>query len=69
VLNSAKETGRKIIGIKSYLNSNLAKISDVALFSSTYDLEDYTVWSDFHRIQLPNFMFNLFTNIIYYDQF
>lgn len=38
----AKEIGCKIIGITSYLNSNLAKISDVALFSSTYDLEYYT---------------------------
>jgi len=39
---NAKEKGCKIIGITSYLNSELAKISDVALFSSTYDLEYYT---------------------------
>jgi len=39
---NAKEKGCKIIGITSYLNSDLAKISDVALFSSTYDLEYYT---------------------------
>jgi len=39
---NAKERGCKIIGITSYLNSDLAKISDVALFSSTYDLEYYT---------------------------
>lgn len=39
---SAKERGCKIIGITSYLNSDLAKIADVALFSSTYDLEYYT---------------------------
>ena len=30
------------IGITSYLNSDLAKVSDVALFSSTYDFEYYT---------------------------
>jgi len=39
---SAKERGCKIIGITSYLNSDLAKLADVALFSSTYDLEYYT---------------------------
>jgi len=39
---NAKEKGCKIIGITSYLNSELAKISDVALFGSTYDLEYYT---------------------------
>lgn len=39
---NAKKAGCKIIGITSYLNSSLAKISDVALFSSTYDLKYYT---------------------------
>ena len=39
---SAKERGCKIIGITSYLNSDLAKIADVTLFSSTYDLVYYT---------------------------
>lgn len=39
---NAKKKGCKIIGITSYLNSALAKISDVALFSSTYDLQYYT---------------------------
>lgn len=39
---NAKKSGCKIIGITSYLNSDLAKISDVALFSSTYDLKYYT---------------------------
>lgn len=39
---NAKERGCKIIGITSYLNSSLAKISDVVLFSSTYDLKYYT---------------------------
>jgi DNA-binding MurR/RpiR family transcriptional regulator len=38
----AREKGCKIIGITSYLNSDLAKISDVVLFSSTYDLKYYT---------------------------
>jgi DNA-binding MurR/RpiR family transcriptional regulator len=38
----ARERGCKIIGITSYLNSGLAKISDVVLFSSTYDLNYYT---------------------------
>jgi len=39
---NAKKKGCKIIGITSYLNSALAKTSDVALFSSTYDLKYYT---------------------------
>lgn len=39
---NAKKKGCKIIGITSYLNSALAKISDVVLFSSTYDLKYYT---------------------------
>lgn len=39
---SAKERGCKIIGITSYLNSDLANIANVTLFSSTYDLEYYT---------------------------
>lgn len=39
---NAKKKGCKIIGITSYLNSDLAKISDVVLFSSTYDLKYYT---------------------------
>ncbi|AWI06310.1 MurR/RpiR family transcriptional regulator [Clostridium drakei] len=39
---NAKKAGCKIIGITSYLNSSLAKISDVSLFSSTYDLKYYT---------------------------
>lgn len=39
---NAKEKGCKIIGITSYLNSSLTKISDVVLFSSTYDLKYYT---------------------------
>lgn len=39
---NAKKKGCKIIGITSYLNSALAKVSDVVLFSSTYDLKYYT---------------------------
>lgn len=39
---NAKKKGCKIIGITSYLNSALAKCSDVVLFSSTYDLKYYT---------------------------
>lgn len=39
---NAKKKGCKIIGITSYLNSALAKTSDVVLFSSTYDLKYYT---------------------------
>lgn len=39
---NAKKKGCKIIGITSYLNSALAKASDVVLFSSTYDLKYYT---------------------------
>jgi len=39
---NAKKSGCKIIGITSYLNSALAKVSDVVLFSSTYDLKYYT---------------------------
>jgi len=39
---NAKKKGCKIIGITSYLNSDLAKASDVVLFSSTYDLKYYT---------------------------
>lgn len=39
---NAKNKGCKIIGITSYLNSALAKASDVVLFSSTYDLKYYT---------------------------
>jgi len=39
---SAKERGCKIIGITNYLNSDLANIVDVALFSSTYNLVYYT---------------------------
>lgn len=40
--DNAKKKGCTIIGITSYSNSSLAKVSDVVLFSSTYDLKYYT---------------------------
>lgn len=39
---SAKQQGSQIIGITSYINSSLSKISDITLFSSTNQLNYYT---------------------------
>lgn len=39
---NAQKQGCKIIGITSYINSSLAKISDITLFSSTNQLKYYT---------------------------
>lgn len=42
IAENAKKQGAKIICITSYINSNLAKLSDIALFSSTNQLKYYT---------------------------
>lgn len=42
IAESAKKKGVKIIAITSYLHSSLAKLADVALFSSTNQLKYYT---------------------------
>lgn len=42
IAENAKKQGTKIICITSYINSSLAKISDIALFSSTNQLKYYT---------------------------
>lgn len=42
IADNAKKQGAKIIGITSYINSSLAKIADITLFSSTNQLKYYT---------------------------
>ena len=39
---NAKAAGAQIIGLTSYIDSSLAKLSDVVLYSSTNDMEYYT---------------------------
>jgi len=42
IAENVKNQGATIIGITSYINSSLAKLSDIALFSSTNQLKYYT---------------------------
>lgn len=42
IAENAKKQGARIIGITSYINSSLAKQSDITLFSSTNQLKYYT---------------------------
>jgi DNA-binding MurR/RpiR family transcriptional regulator len=42
IAENAKKQGTKIIGITSYINSTLAKLADITLFSSTNQLKYYT---------------------------
>lgn len=42
IADNAKKQGCKIVGITSYINSSLAKLADITLFSSTNQLKYYT---------------------------